>query len=134
MDANRVATQIRVVTDNLNTHMSESLVRLTAKLNGEDDIELGIKGKEGILKSMETRRIYLNRKNNWLRFIYTPKHRSWLNQVEIWFSILVKKLLKRSSFKSVEELEAEITNFISYFNEKLAKPFKWTYTGKPLRA
>ncbi|MBU0493823.1 MAG: transposase, partial [Chloroflexi bacterium] len=63
-----------------------------------------------------------------------PKHTSWLNQIEIWFSILVRKLLKRASFSSVEELQQRILNFIDYFNRTMAKPFKWTYTGRPLVA
>ena len=64
--------------------------------------------------------------------MYTPKHTSWLNQVEIWFSILVRKLLRRASFTSVEELKARVLAFIDYFNRTLAKPFKWTFTGRPL--
>ena len=66
--------------------------------------------------------------------MYTPKHASWLNQVEIWFSILVRRLLKRASFNSVEDLRRRILGFIDYFNKTLAKPFKWTYTGRPLAA
>ena len=64
----------------------------------------------------------------------TPKHTSWLNQVEIWFSILVRRLLKRASFTSVEELHHRLLDFIGYFNQTMAKPFKWTYAGKPLAA
>ncbi len=69
-----------------------------------------------------------------IRFVYTPKHTSWLNQVEIWFSILVRRLLKRASFTSLEDLEQQLLDFIQYFNETMAKPFKWTFTGKPLAA
>jgi transposase len=68
------------------------------------------------------------------RFIYTPRHCSWLNQVEIWFSILARRLLKRASFTSLEDLRSRTTKFIGYFNDVLAKPFRWTYTGRPLRA
>lgn len=119
------------VTDQLNTHKSESLVRLVAEecQIGED---LGIKGKSGILKSMKTRKVFLEDESHRIRFVYTPKHTSWLNQIEIWFSILVRKLLKRASFSSIDDLRMRILNFIAYFNETMAKPFNWTYTGRPL--
>ncbi len=119
------------VVDQLNTHQSESLVCWVAnKLNYTDD--LGQKGESGILKSMSTRAEFLSRPEHRIRFVYTPKHCSWLNQVEMWFSILVRRLLKRASFTSIEELRQRILDFIEYFNRTLAKPFKWTYRGRPL--
>jgi transposase len=121
------------ITDQLNTHQSESLVRLVAQLCGIEE-DLGIKGKSGILESMETRAIFLQDPSHRIRFVYTPKHTSWLNQVEIWFSILVRKLLKRASFTSVDDLRQRILNFIDYFNVTMAKPFKWTFSGRPLAA
>lgn len=69
-----------------------------------------------------------------IRFVYTPKHSSWLNQVEAWFSILVRRLLKRGNFTSVEDLRNQVLAFIDYFNRTLAKPSRWTYTGRPLKA
>jgi hypothetical protein len=57
-----------------------------------------------------------------------------LNQIELWFSILVRKLLRRGSFRSTEELKARIEAFIAYFNETMARAFKWTYKGRPLQA
>jgi hypothetical protein len=63
---------------------------------------------------------------------YTPKHAFWMNQIEMWFSILVRKLLKRASFTSVEELQAKVLAFIEYFNATMAKPFNWTYGRQPL--
>lgn len=121
------------IVDGLNTHQSEALVRLVAgRLSIEAD--LGEKGKSGILKSMQTRRRFLESQAHHIRFVYTPRHCSWLNQVEIWFSILVRRLLRRASFASGEEMEARMLTFISYFNRVLAKPFKWTYTGRPLVA
>lgn len=119
------------VLDNLTTHVSETLVRYVAKECGIDE-ELGVKGKRGILKSVATRRQFLADKTHRIRFVYVPKHTSWLNQIEIWFSILVRRVIKRGNFSSVKDLRDKILAFITYFNETLAKPFKWTYTGRPL--
>jgi transposase len=121
------------IVDQLNTHKSEGLVRLVAELC-QLETDLGVKGKSGILKSMKTRKTFLTDESHRIRFVFTPVHTSWLNQVEIWFSILVRKLLKRASFSSTDELRQRILNFIDYFNKTMAKPFKWTYTGRPLAA
>ncbi len=136
------------VVDNLNIHLSESLVRWVASLEEEEEEEeesalslekkewlfLGVKGKSGILRDKKSRAAYLSEEKHKVVFHYTPKHSSWLNQIEIWLSILVRKLLKRGSFTSVEELEAKVLEFIEYYNQTMAKPFKWTYEGKPLVA
>ncbi len=121
------------VTDQLDTHRSAKLVELVARRCGIRD-DLGVKGEEGILKSKKTRREFLEDRSHRIRFVYTPRHCSWLNQVEIWFSILARRLLKRSSFTSVGDLRSHALEFIEYFNNVLAKPFRWTYTGRPLRA
>ena len=121
------------VTDQLDTHRAATLVELVARRCGIQD-ELGTKGHAGILKSKQTRRAFLEDPTHRIRFVYTPRHCSWLNQVEIWFSILARRLLKRASFISLEDLRSRTAKFIDYFNDVLAKPFRWTYTGRPLRA
>lgn len=121
------------IVDQLNTHQSEGLVRLVAEAC-QIDIDLGVKGKSGILQAMETRKAFLEDESHRIRFVYTPTHTSWLNQIELWFSILVRKLLKRASFSSVDDLWQRILKFIDYFNRTMAKPFKWTYAGRPLTA
>jgi transposase len=128
------ATRWHFVVDNLNIHRSESLVRWIAAESGLVGIELGKKGKSGMLHNRHSRAAFLSDPSHRIVFHYTPKQCSWLNQIEIWLSILVRKLLKRGSFASVEELEARVLAFIDYYNRTMAKPFKWTYEGKPLTA
>ncbi len=118
------------VVDQLNTHQSEALVRLVAQRCELRD-ELGVKGESGVLRSMATRAAFLSDPTHRIQVVYVPKHTSWLNQIEIWFSILVRRVLKRGNFASVEALRTRILEFIAYFNQT-AKPFKWTYTGRPL--
>jgi len=120
------------VSDQLNTHQSASLVRLVVKQCAIAD-DLGVKGESGILQSLSTRAAFLSDPTHRIQFVYVPKHTSWLNQVEIWFSILVRRVIKRGNFTSQDDLRAKILAFVEYFN-RTAKPFRWTYTGRPLVA
>ena len=129
----RVATNSKgkwiFIVDQLNTHKSAELVRWVAEqCNIQGD--LGIKRKRGIVESMESRMKFLSNKSHRISFIYTPKHCSWLNQIEIWFSIFSRNLLKRLSCKSMDDFKNKITDYIYYFNNFLARPFRWTYEGK----
>jgi putative transposase len=122
-------TKWHLMLDNLNIHQSEALVRWVAEQEDIAQETLGIKGKSGILRSMESRAAFLHDPAHQVVFYYTPKHASWMNQVEIWLSILVRKLLKRGNFSSLNDLRDHILAFIVYYNRTMAKPIKWTYTG-----
>ena len=123
------ATKWHIMLDNLNIHQSESLVRWMAQQEGIGAETLGVKGKSGILQSMESRAAFLHDPTHQVVLYFTPKHASWMNQVEIWLSILVRKLLKRGNFLTLNDLRDHILAFIAYYNHTMAKPIKWTYTG-----
>jgi transposase len=119
------------VVDNLNIHCSESLVKLVAEAC-EVGTALGKKGVRGVLKSVASRQAFLSELGHRIRFVYLPKHSSWLNQIEVIFGVIMRKVIRRGSFTSVEDLRTKLLNFIAYFNRVFAKPFRWTYTGRPL--
>jgi len=122
------------VVDNLNIHCSEMLVRYVARLEGIDESTLGQKGKSGALKSMATRQSFLSDRRHRVRFVYLPKHTSWLNQIEIVFGIVGRRVVRRGNFPSLSALKERLLDFIDYFNRTFAKPFRWTYTGRPVTA
>ena len=119
------------VVDILNIHCSEPRVQVVARACGIEK-ELGKKGARGVLKSMASRQAFLSDRSHRIRFVYTPKHSSWLNQIEVIFGVIMRKVIRRGSFTSVEDLRSKLLNFIDYFNRVFAKPFHWTYTGRPL--
>jgi len=119
----------RLIVDNLNTHSSECCVRYVAAILGLSD-DLGRKGVRGILKSVKTRKQFLSDPSHRIRFIYLPRHTSWLNQIEIWFGVLRRKVTRYGNFSSIDDLCDKILRFIDYYNETLAHPYNWTYTGR----
>jgi len=116
-----------ILCDQLNTHKSESLVRSIAAVIG-DTQDLGVKGKQGILKNMATRQTYLSDPTHRIRFVYTPKHCSWLNSIEVWFSILDQHVLRRGNFSSIDDLKEKIQRYITYYNDHIAKAWRWSVT------
>ena len=120
------------VADNLTTHVSATLVLAVAAMCGIAANTLGVKGKSGVLKSVLTRKVFLADATHRVHFVFVPKHTSWMNQVEIWFSVLSRRVIRRGAFRSTDDLRDRILQFIEYYNDTMAKPYKWTYAGRPL--
>lgn len=121
--------KVIILSDQLNTHMSASLVQWIAEMEEYDEQELGIKEKSGFLHNMDTRRNFLEQEHHRVQFLFTPKHCSWLNPIENWFSKLQRHVIKNGNFSSVKELEQSIEEYIIYYNEQLAKALKWKFKG-----
>lgn len=123
-----------IVLDNLNTHCSEAVVRMIANRLGIAASKLGDKKKrKGILGSMTSRREFLTSRSHRIRFVFTPKHSSWLNQIEVIFGVIARRVMRHGSFRSQGELREQLLSFIAYFNRTFAKPLNWTFTGKPTK-
>ena len=125
------AAGYRIIADNLITHCSELLVRYVAESCGIDE-PLGKKGVRGVLQSVPTRVAFLTDPSHRIQFLFTPRHCSWLNQVEIWFGTLRSKVTRWMNFTSLDALADAILSFIDYYNTALAHPYNWTYTGSVL--
>jgi transposase len=119
------ATKFHWVMDNLNTHWSLEVCRLFAQLNG-----VSFEAKQ--LQRGAQRREFLTDLSRRHVVHFTPKHGSWLNQVELWFGVLARRLLRRGEFTSKADLARQILAYIEYHNAYKAHPYAWTYTGKPL--
>lgn len=120
--------QIIFLADQLNTHMSEALVKWVAE-QIQFDQPLGKKRYKGILKDMGSRRQFLEEEHHRIRFVFTPKHCSWLNPIENWFSKLQRHVIRYGNFSSLEEVEHKIKAYIQFYNQCLVKPFKWKFKG-----
>ncbi len=129
MASDPTATKWPLLLDKLTIEQSESLVRWMAEREGSAAEPVGVTGKRGILQSLESRAAFLQDPPHPVVFHYTPKHASWMNQVEIWLSLLVRQRLKRGQFRSLDDLRDQILAFIAYYNCTMGKPIKWTYTG-----
>jgi hypothetical protein len=119
------ATRFHWVMDNLNTHWTFELCRYLGRLSGVWD-------DRPSLRTGAQRRAFLTDPAHKHVVHFTPKHGSWMNQIEIWFGMLSRQLLRRGEFTSAAVLAERIREYIASYNEHWAYPYEWTYTGKPL--
>ena len=116
------------VMDNLNTHYGEPIVRAVAQLLGIDESTLGDKKRrKGILGSESSRKVFLTDMGHRIRFVFIPKHSSWLNQIEMVFGVIARRVMRNGNFTGVADLENKLQQFIDYFNRTFAKPISWKY-------
>ena len=120
------------IVDCLDIHRSHALVDWVAQRDGLKDAVAALRQQKTLTKA--GRMSFLSDPSHRIRFVYTPTHCSWLNQIELWFSALTRAVLRRGSFNSVEDLTQAIMAFIAHYNELKARPYKWTYTGQALCA
>lgn len=120
------ASKIHVVTDQLSTHWHLEVCRVVA-------VQSGLAHEPKALETGKQRKAYLLDPEHRVVFHFTPLRGSWLDQIEIWFSILSRKLLSLESFTSIHDLQTKVCEFIEHYNRYLAHPFRWTYTGGPCR-
>jgi hypothetical protein len=113
------------VVDNLNTHCSLDLCELMAYLNG-------VAFKPEALPTQVERRAFLSNPDHRHVFHYVPRHGSWLNQVELWFSVLSRQFQRRGDFASVQDFIARLAKYLDEYNLEKAHPYRWTYTGEPM--
>jgi DDE superfamily endonuclease len=125
--ANRFRDWNRItwVVDNLNTHWSLEACQVLAALNS-------LLFEPRRLQTGAQRRAFLADPEHGHRFVFTPTHGSWLNQVELWFSVLARRFLKRGDFSSPVEFERRLAKYLDTYNARHAHPYRWTYTGQPL--
>lgn len=120
--------EIVIVVDQLNTHQSESLVHWIGRKTGFKG-DLGTKGFTGILRDMKTRKAFLEDESHRIRFVYTPKHCSWLNPIENWFAKLQRHVIRNGNFSSVDDLKNKVESYIRFYNRCLLKPLQWKFKG-----
>jgi DDE superfamily endonuclease len=113
------------VVDNLNTHWSLDVCRLVAQWCGVPCVAKA-------LRRGAQRRAFLSDPTHKHVFHFTPKHGSWLNQVELWLSVLARRFLKRGDFDSAHDFETRLSDYLEIYNTHHAHPYRWTYTGQPL--